>query len=281
MDPFLQKGPIGKIVKSVRQIRLLHISTYAGYASFFIVLAVFPALILILGLLRHTALEPADLLDLLEGFLPDALQSYAWNLIADCYVNTTRTVVSVSALAALWSAGKGIYGLMKGLNAVYAVTDHRGWLRTRLLCAVYMILLLAALVLTLVLRVFGTTLVLYLQHRGGKLSWLAAQLLGLRYFVLAAVQTALFTAIYMFLPGRNNGFLESLPGALFSSFGWMTVSGGFSIYVEEFSGYTSTFGSVGAGALAMLWLYFSVNILFYGGLLNRYLKKSGDLPDSG
>ena len=274
MHRFYQKGPMGQTVRLFRRIRALHISTYAGYASFFIVLAVFPTLILILGLLRHTSLEPADLLDLLEGFLPDALRGYAWNLIGDCYANSTTTVVSVSALAALWSAGKGIYGLMKGLNAVYGVTEHRGWLRTRLLCAVYMVLLLLALVLTLVLRVFGTTLVVYLQHRGGSLSWLANQLLGLRYFLLVAVQTALFTAIFMYLPGRNNGFLESLPGALFGSFGWMTVSGAFSIYVEEFSGYTGAFGSVGAGALAMLWLYFCVNTLFYGGLLNRYLKKN-------
>lgn len=279
MDPFLNDGPVGKAMRLLRQIRGMHITTYSGYASFFIVLAVFPTLILILGLLRYTALEPEDLLDLLEEFLPGALRGYAWNLIADCYANTSRTVVSVSALAALWSAGKGIYGLMKGLNAVYGVTEHRGWLRTRLLCAVYMVLLLVALVLTLILRVFGTTLVLYLQHRGGKLSWLAAQMLGLRYFLLVTVQTLLFTAVFMYLPGRNNGFLESLPGALFGSFGWMTVSGAFSIYVEEFSGYTSTFGPMGAAALAMLWLYLCVNTLFCGGVLNRFLKNTGGNVD--
>lgn len=278
MNLFSQNGPAGKAVRLLRRIRALRISTYAGYASFFIVLAVFPALILILGLLRHTSLEPADLLALLEDFLPDALLGYAWELMRDCYANSTDTLVSLSALAALWSAGKGIYGLMKGLNAVYGVTEHRGWLRTRLLCAVYMVLLLLALVLTLVLRVFGTTLVQYWQHRGGKLSWLASQLLGLRYFLLVAVQTALFSALFMYLPGRNNGLLESLPGALFGSFGWMTISGAFSFYVENFSRYTGVFGSVGAGALAMLWLYFCVNTLFYGGLLNRWLKKSGGNP---
>ena len=276
MNGFSENSPVRRVVRLFRQIRSLHITTYAGYASFFMVLAVFPTLVLILGLLRHTALEPADLLELMEGFLPDALRNYAWNLIADCYANTSRTLVSLSALTALWSAGKGIYGLMKGLNAVYGVENHRGWLRTRLLCAVYMVLLLLVLLLTLVLRVFGTTLVAYLHHRGGKLSWMATQLLGLRYFVLVAVQTVLFSALFMYLPGRNNGFLESLPGALFSSFGWMMVSGIFSIYVEKFSGYSTTYGSMGAGVLAMLWLYFCVNTLFFGGVLNRYLKKNVD-----
>lgn len=274
MHPFSQNGPVEKAVRLFRQIRSLQITTYAGYASFFIVLAVFPTLVLLLGLLRYTALEPADLMDFLSGFLPSALQSYAWSLISYSYASITRTAISLSALAALWSAGKGIYGLMKGLNAVYGAAEHRGWLRTRLLCAVYMILFLLVLLLTLLLHVFGTTMVQFLQHRGGSLSWLGAELPGLRYFLLVAVQTLLFTAVFMYLPDRNNGFLESLPGALFGSLGWMSISGLFSIYMIRFSGYTSIFGPVYTLALAMLWLYLCVCALFFGGVLNRYLGKN-------
>ena len=273
MHPLSQNGPVGKAVRLFREVRSLNIATYAGYASFFIVLAVFPTLVLMLGLLRYTSLTPEDLLDLLEGFLPAALQGYAWNLVSVGYANTTRTVVSVSALAALWSAGKGIYGLMKGLNAVYGVENHRGWLRTRLLCAAYMVAFLLVLLLTLVLHVFGSTLALFLQHRGGRFSWLGGDLLGMRYFLLVTVQTLLFTSLFMYLPGRNNRFRDSLPGALFASLGWMTVSGLFSIYMEHYSGYTSIFGPVYTLALAMLWLYICVNTLFFGGLLNRYLMK--------
>jgi membrane protein len=268
-------GLIRKAIRLFREIRALHITTYAGYASFFIVLAVFPTLVLILGLLQYTPLDSSDLLALLEGFLPDTLQSYAWSLLSVGYANTTRTVISVSALAALWSAGKGIYGLMKGLNAVYGVTEHRGWLRTRLLCAAYMVAFLLVLLLTLVLHVFGNTLVLFLQHRGGKLAWLGSDLLGLRYFLLVAVQTLLFAVMFMYLPGVNNCFRESLPGALFGSFGWMTVSGAFSIYMEHYAGYTRIFGPVYVLALAMLWLYICVNTLFLGGVLNRFLKRIG------
>lgn len=273
MHPFFEKGPAGKAIRLYREIRALHISTYAGYASFFIILAVFPTLILTLGLLRYTPLPPENLMDLMGGFLPGALQGYAWDLLKGAYANTTRTVLSVSALAALWSAGKGIYGLMKGLNAIYGVTIHRSWLRTRLLCAVYMVAVLLVLLLTLVLHVFGNTLIRFLLHRGGGLSRLATELLGLRYFLLVSVQTLLFAALFMYLPARNNRLLESLPGALFGSFGWMTVSGLFSRYVEESGGYASIFGPVYVVALTMLWLYFCVNALFYGGVLNRYLMK--------
>lgn len=273
MHPYFEKGPVGRIIRLYREIRALHISTYAGYASFFIILAVFPTLILTLGLLRYTPLTAQNLMDMMEGFLPGALQSYAWDLLKGAYANTTRTVLSLSALAALWSAGKGIYGLMKGLDAIYGVTDHRGWLRTRLLCAVYMVAVLLVLLLTLVLQVFGNTLIHFLLYRGGSLSRLATELLGLRYFLLVSLQTLLFVAIFMYLPDRNNRFLESLPGALFGSFGWMTISGLFSRYIEKSVGYASIFGPVYVVALAMLWLYFCVNALFYGGVLNRYLMK--------
>lgn len=273
MNDHLHGGLTGKAMGLLREVRSLHITTYAGYASFFIVLAVFPTLVLMLGLLRYTPLDPGDLLDLVEGFLPTALHGYAWSLIGGAYANTTRTVVSLSALAALWSAGKGIYGLMKGLNAVYGITEHRGWLRTRLLCAAYMVAFILVLLLTLVLHVFGSTLAQLLQHRGGNLSWLGSDLLGLRYFLLVAVQTLLFTVMFMYLPGRNNRFWDSLPGALFGSLGWMTVSGLFSVYMERYSGYTSIFGPVYTLALAMLWLYICVNTLFLGGVLNRYLMK--------
>ena len=274
MFRFSEAGLIGKGIRLFREIRSLHITTYAGYASYFIVLSVFPTLVLMLGLLRYTRLQPADLLNLMQGFLPTALQGYAWNLIAGTYANTTRTVVSLSALAALWSAGKGIYGLVKGLNAIYGVTEHRGWLRTRLLCAAYMIAFLLVLLLTLVLQVFGNTLAQFLSYRGGNFSWLGKDLLGLRYFLLVVVQTLLFGAVFMYLPGRNNRFFESLPGALFASLGWMAVSGLFSEYVEHFSGYASMFGSVYAVALSMLWLYICVNTLFYGAVLNRFLMKN-------
>lgn len=273
MHKFSPDGLIGRAIRLFRNLRSLHISTYAGYASFFIVLAVFPTLVLMLGLLRRTNLTPENLLALVEGFLPTALQSNAWELISMGYANTTRTAISLSALVALWSAGKGIYGLMKGLNAVYGVTEHRGWLRTRLLCAVYMIAFILVLLLTLMLHVFGSTLAQFLQHRGGSFFWLGSQLLGLRYFLLVAVQTLLFSALFMYLPDRNNRFRDSLPGALFGSLGWMTVSGLFSIYMEYFSGYTSIFGPVYTVALAMLWLYICVNTLFYGGVLNCFLMK--------
>ena len=269
MDRFWES----KIGKLVRWVSAMNIPVHAANACYFLVLSIFPTLVLMLGLLRYTSLQPGDLMDLTEGFLPEALLPYAWKLISGTYENTSKLVVSVSAVTALWSAGRGIYGLVKGLNAIYDVPERRSWLRTRCMCAVYMVLFLMVLMLTLVLHVFGNTIVEYLRSTGAEGFWFWVDLVDLRFFLLVALQTLLFSAMFMYLPDRDNGFRESLPGALLGSVGWMTASSLFSLYVRHFPSYANIFGSVYIAALAMLWLYVCVSIVFYGALLNRLLKE--------
>lgn len=263
-----------KLLHHLRTLQQMHISTHAAHACYFIVLSVFPMLVLMFGILRYTALQPGDLMDLIGGLLPDALLPHAWKLISGSYENTSKAVISVSAFTALWSAGRGIYGLQAGLNAVYGVQEDRGWLRKRIVCTAYTFLFILVLLLTLVLNVFGDTILKLLRQEPG--FWVWIDLAGFRYFLLVLVQTLLFCAMFMFLPGVRHGFWESVPGALLSSFGWMSASSLFSLYVEYFPRYANIFGSVYAVALASFWLYVCVSIVFYGAVLNRMLAEMGN-----
>ena len=269
MERFRDRAWIRRAVDWYDRARALQIPVHGAYACYFMILSAFPTLVLLLGLVRYTRLQPEDLMDLLEGFLPAALQGYAWDLIRATYANTSGAVVSVSALTALWSASRGIYGLLRGLNRIYDVREHRSWLHIRAMCVVYMVLFILVLLLTLVLHVFGSTLVAFLSHRGGLLP--GVDLVRLRYGVLICLQSLLFCVLFMYLPGRNNGFRESLPGALFASLGWMGASWLYGVYVAYGSRYISIFGPVYGVALTMLWLYVCVNIVFYGAVLNRLL----------
>ncbi len=255
-----------KLLFRIRQIAEMRISVYASQACFFIVLAVFPTLVLLLSLLRYTGLEVAVLTQFIKGFLPQALIPGAEKLIISTYRSTTGTLVSFSALTALWSASRGIHGLQTGLNGVYGVKENRNWFYTRGLSVLYTFLFLALLLLTLVLHVFGTTLLKWLPLGG-----FFTEVLDLRFFVLLFLQTFLFIAMYMVLPNRKNKFGDSLPGALLASIGWLVFSHLYSIYVENFSAYSNIYGSVYAVALSMLWLYFCISIVFYGGALNYLL----------
>lgn len=256
-----------------RVLRGMEISTHASHACYFMVLSLFPALTLLLSLLRYTSLEAADLMELAQGLLPDALEPYVWQIISGTYENTSKMVVSLSAVITLWSASRGIYGLLTGLNGVYGREEKRSWLQTRLMSVVYTFLFVLVMILTLVLNVFGNTIGRWIAVSGDpQLLWWT-NLVDLSFFALVAAQTLLFAAMFMFLPEGRNGFRESLPGALVGSLGWMTFSSIFSVYVENFNRYTNIYGSVYAVVLGMLWLYMCVSILFYGGALNRFLAE--------
>jgi len=77
--------------------------------------------------------------------------------------------------------------------------------------------------------------------------------------------------MYMVLPSGQNRFLDALPGALLASSGWLVFSDLYSIYVTNFAHLSNVYGSVYAVALSMLWLYFCMDIVFYGGVLNRLM----------
>lgn len=262
-----------KFLKIGRRISALRVSVYASHASFFIVLSVFPLLVLLLSLLRYTGVEVENLTELLHGIIPTALMPAAQKLIVSTYQSITGTLISISALTALWSASRGIYGLTAGLNSVYAVIENRGYFKTRLLSMLYTFGFLLLLLLTLVLHVFGTGLLRWLSLEESPLLRFLESILDRRFFLLLFLQTAMFTAMFMVLPNKRNSLGDSFPGAVLASVCWLVFSELYSVYVEKFAGLSNVFGSVYAVALSMLWLYFCVSIVFYGGALNHWLTE--------
>lgn len=273
MEKLQNWKPVGWLRRILAWLKPMNISLHAAYTSFFLVLSVFPILVILFCLLGYTSFGIEEVMSLVAGILPDAFEPLAERIISGAYTYTSAPVLSVSILTALWSASRGMRGLLMGLNAVYGLKENRSYFVTRSISMLYTFLFLVVLVLTLVLHVFGTTIVDYLRMTTNPLLMFLTDVIDLRFVLLLGLQTALFTTMYAALPNRRNSLRESLPGALLTSAGWLTFSDLFSIYVEYFPNYANIFGSVYAAALAMLWLYFCICIVFYGGALNRYLME--------
>ena len=274
MADFSVNNLLARFRKAASYLAALQIPAHAAHAGYFIVLSVFPALVLLLALLRYTGLQVEHLTDVLSGVLPAALMPYAEKLILNTYRNTSGAVVSLSAVTTLWSASRGFLGLIAGLQDIYKVPRTRGYLRSRLQSLMYTLLFLLVLVLTLVLHVFGNALLELLPVEDTPLYRFLYEVVDLRFFLLLAVQTLLFTGMFAALPGRRTPLHCSLPGALLGALGWQVFSGLYSVYVEHFAAYSNIYGSVYAVALSMLWLYFCLSILFYGAALNQYLREN-------
>lgn len=267
-------GFVRRAADTIRSLAALNIPIHAANAGYFIILAIFPGLVLLLSLLRYTPLDIHALVAMLEGILPAAMLPAAEKLILNTYHSTSNAVVSLSAVTALWSASRGIYGLLTGLNAVYCVKENRGYFYTRLISMLYTFAFLVVLLLTLVLHVFGTSLLGLLESAQSPLLRFLTGVVDLRFFLLVILQTAVFAVMFMILPNRKNRFSDSLPGALLSSIGWLVFSHLYSLYIDHFPSYSGIYGPVYGIALSMLWLYFCMTILFYGGALNHYLQEN-------
>ena len=260
-----------KLKKLITYVSDQKVSLYAANASFFLILSVFPVLVVLLALMRYTGLQVEIFTDLVAEVVPGALMPMVNRLVLSAYVNSSGTVLSISLIVALWSASRGMYSFVAGLNAIYDVRENRGYFRTRFISMGYTFAFLLVLLLTLVLHVFGGDLLRFLEQL--PIPAFLLNLLDLRVFVLLILQTALFATMFMALPNERNRLKESLPGALLASIGWQIFTNAYSIYAQKFTAYASIYGSVYVVALGMLWLYFCICIVFYGGVLNKTLQK--------
>ena len=272
MDPQRKKCP-NALVSLVSWVMDLQIPVYAANACYFLVLMIFPALLLVMSSLRYTSLSANDLIEVLGTVVPSALMPTVERLIVNTYYNSSGVVISVSAVTALWSSSRGVYGLLTGLNHVYGVREDRGYFYTRLISVVYTFAFLMVLILTLVLHVFGKSIAAWINAKDLALVDWVVRVIDIRFLVLLGLQILVFTALYMVLPNRRNRFWSSLPGAAVVAVGWQVFSNLFSIYVQRLNVYTNIYGSVYALALGMLWLYICVTIVLFGGMLNRLILR--------
>lgn len=273
MKEYPKGGLIGRAVHLLRHVRGLDIPLYAANAGFFIVLSVFPALVLILSLLRYTGLQVSSLVELLSSFLPEPLMPTVEELVLNTYENSTGALVGISAVTAIWSASKGVYGLLTGLNRVYGVEEDRGWLYTRLISVLYTFVFLGLLPLTLVVHVFGGTLLELVPITRYRLLRFLSGIGKFQFLLLLPVQTGVFMLLFAFLPNGRNKLRDTVPGAVLASLGWMVLSELFSVYVVNFASLSSIYGSVYTLALVMLWLYLCMSLIFYSAAWNQYLEE--------
>ena len=179
-------------------------------------------------------------------------------------------MISASAIVTVWSAGKGILALMRGLNAMNGVVEDRNYVVQRLIASFYLIIFLVMVVFSLVVMVFGNLLASVIVRHVPGMESLFRLLLHFRGIFSWCVMTLLFALMYTFIPNCRLRFTWQLPGAAFSAVTWNVFSWGFSIYVRHSGGF-DMYGSLTTIVILMLWLYFCFYLFLIGAHVNRFL----------
>lgn len=275
-----------KIIRIIETINSHHTGAYAAQAAYFFVLSLIPIFFLLLTMVQFTPVTRDDVLKAVVAVFPDSVQYFIRSIVIQLY-SQSGTVIPMMVVVALWSAGKGVLSVTSGLNAVYANTETRNYIYLRLRATLYTVIFLVAIILSLVLSVFGNSISAIVYQHVPFLSKVVDFIIRIRTFTTLIVLTVFWDLVYKFLPNRGNmakaSFRSQLPGAVFTAFGWLLISFIFSIYLDIFTGFTSMYGSMTTIILIMLWLYLSMYIILLGGevnaLLEGVLKKKERIAD--
>jgi membrane protein len=251
-----------------------NLSLVAAGVAFYALLAIFPAIAAVVSI-YGLVVDPqtaSDQLAAMSQMLPEQARGIIEEQLTSV-ASGAPTALGVGAivglLLTLWSANKGTQSLITALNIVYDEEEQRGFVRLTLISLgltlgiiLFLILCLAAIAAMPVL--LGN---LGLPEDVRRLaSWLRWPILGIAFVIALAV-------LYRFAPSRDEPRWRWVSwGAVVATVLWLVGSALFSWYVSNFGSYNETYGSIGAVAVLMMWLWLSALIVLLGAELNAEME---------
>lgn len=240
---------------------------HAAQSAYFFVLSMIPIIVLLLTLVKYTPLTEDVIIKAVVEVFPTTVNAMVVSIVTQVY-NRSASFIPIMILVALWSAGKGVLAITSGLNKIYDCEETRNYVVLRLRASFYTLVFIVAIVVSLILSVFGNSLSFFLVEHFPFMKKVLVFILSIRTLGTFIVLVVCWVLIYRFLPNRKDKLRKQIPGAVFTTTGWMLISFFFSIYLDIFTGFTTMYGSMTTIVLILLWLYLCMFIVLLGGEVN-------------
>lgn len=242
---------------------------YVGGVSFFSMLAIFPALAILVTLYslladpNQAAREVEALSHLIPAGGRDIIQQQLVRLAQAPHV-AMSTQSGVALLIAIYAAHRGIKALLAGLSFIHGEVEPRGFVGFNLLAlGVLIVTFIGVILLTAVffgLRLMGTTLD-FRPLRG--VSWLYSE-----WTWASAGMTLGLGLIYRWVMSRRPvNWRASMLGGFSAAVLCLFASWAVAFYVEQIAHLGATYGSIATVIVFLIWLSWNVNAIFFGGAL--------------
>ena len=256
------------------------VSVYTGYASFFITISSVPFVALLLFLLGKLSPSLASSFEsLLSSVIPNGLSEGLFDIISKIKETDLSIFLPISIITAIWASCKGTLGVTRGIESVYEKTNKEIWI-LGIIRVIFRTLVFALMViLSLVVFSIGRVLLSNIHPSTQSLDFLLHILVKLRYFAFFLVLSLFFTIAYRCISAKK-GILKHIPGALFSSTGWLIFTFLYSKYISYVLEKPSIYASMGTLVLFMLWIYFLVMIVLLGAEVNKYFIKNRETEEN-
>jgi membrane protein len=253
----------------------------AAQVAFSSLLAFFPAMIFLVGLL-----DLAGAYDTLKEFMspvaPGAVLDTIDTLQQDTSKSTSVLAFLIGAAAAVWAASSAINAVIKAVNRAYDRVETRPFWKTRLIAIVLVVVTGFVFAGLLLLIVFGGPLGEAIAAKAGlggafELFW------GVLRWPFAFCAILLFFAfVYYLAPNLDVRSWKWLtPGSLVGAVAWLGLSGLFALYTSFSDSYSKTYGTLASGIVLLLWLNYSAMALLFGAELNSELDRQAEIRAAG
>jgi len=274
--------------RSWQEISDSNIFLIAGGVTYAVLLGLFPGLAALVSL-YGLMLDPARIeqqMAALAGILPDqSRQMLADELhqLASASTGALGFGAIVALLFALWSASRGMSGLVTAINIAYEQKETRSFLRFNLIVVLLTLGTVAGglIAIALIAVLPAATQVLNL---GPSTRWV---LLLVQWPLLIVLVTGGLAVLYRYAPNRYEPKWRWVsPGAITAAVLWIGGSIAFTVYVAHFGSYDKTYGSLGGAVILLTWLYLSAFAVLLGAVVNAQSERrtrrdtTGDPPQS-
>src|SRR5215218_8846897 len=264
------------VKRTVREFQTDNLSDWAAALTYYSVLSIFPALLVVISLVDLAG--PGTIQTLLDN-LGQVAPGSVNQILATAIENLQQTRGSAGLLAlvslatALWLASRYIAAFMRASNAIYDVPEGRPVWKTlpiRIGVTVVVMVLLAVSAVAVVAT--GG-----LAARLGRLLGLGSRVVTVwdlaKWPVLLLIVGFLFALLYWASPNARQPFRWITPGGILAVVVWVVASVAFALYVANFGSYNKTDGSLASVIIFLVWLWLSNTAILLGAELNAELER--------
>ena len=279
-----------KIIKYPKHvIKAVIDNDFSGMAAemgFMLMLGIFPAMLFLMAIFgwmgNKSFMNPVLLF--LSNVMPEDSMKLILTVLKEVMIFSKGGLIgAVGIVITLFLTSNSIAVVLKGLNRAYKVEETRSFIYTRILSIIMVFVNTFMLFLSINLIIFGKFIVNFLVHYAGISTSFALLLLTLRWPVSFLVLYCMAFINYYILPDlRGDEKLKrksALPGTLFFCLFWLVGSWWFSVYVNNLQTYNRVYGTIGAFAVLMVWLYYTSILLLIGGEINSQVYNKLDNSD--
>lgn len=249
-----------------------HLTAFSASMAYFFVLSIFPFLIFLFAILSKMEVAYSFLDSNALEFIPEAARSVLQDYVKNNLAAKSGSVLSVSILAALWSASRAVGSLQRSLNAAYEVRGRKSPLKAIGISVFFTLGLSFSIVIMLLLPSLSSRFFEFIRVYI-PISEMFIDIFGyVRWILVIMVPIVILSQMYQHLPNLRLTLREVVPGTLFAYFGWIGISFLMSYFIQNFSSISLVYGSLAAVVVMMMWFYFSGMILMLGGEINSISK---------